>query len=400
MKIARTLNIFLLVLVFLLATQNSYSQTVNELKNKKVEIEKEISSINNLIVKTEKETKTSISNIQLTKRKIDLKQQYIKQLEEEEGIIQEKINSKKHNIDSLRRLSEAIKLEYAKVIIYSQKNKEKSNVLLLVFSSKDFNQAYKRLKFFQQLLKYKSQQVIKYKIVISNLKSESDLLNENVQELSRNQKEKTNEINNLRNVQNTYKQKVEKLSKKKKELLAELEKQKSVSLKLNNEIKRLIEEETRKARENVSTRKNVNLTALSANFRENVGKLSLPVEKGIITGVYGEAFHPVLKDVKVKNNGIDITVSEKSYVYSVFKGEVRKIFKVPGSNLAVIVRHGNYLTVYSNLTTVNVNAGQDLQAFEKIGEISIPRGENSNILHFELWNENKTEDPLKWIKVR
>jgi len=396
-KFQRSLLIVFLAFVF---NYIGYSQSINELKNRKADIEKEISSINGLISKTETETKNSLSNIKLTKRKIDLKEQYIKQLEEEEEIIQKQINSKKQNIDSLKVLTESIKREYARIIVYTQKNKEKNNILLLVFSSKDFNQAYKRIKFFQQLLKYKTLQVVKYKHVISNLKTESEILNENVVQLSLKQKEKSNEINGLKQIQKSYKSKVEILSRRKKELYSELEKQKAVSLKLNNEIKRLIEEEAKKAREEINSQKRIDLSSLSATFKENVGKLALPVEKGIITGVYGEAFHPVLKDVKVKNNGIDITVSGKTSVYSIFKGEVRKIFKVPGSNLAIIIRHGNYLTVYSNLTTINVSVGQELKVYERIGEIGIPKGENSNVLHFELWNENKTEDPLKWIKTK
>eukprot|EP00825_Cyclidium_porcatum_P027039 TRINITY_DN2905_c0_g1_i2.p1 TRINITY_DN2905_c0_g1~~TRINITY_DN2905_c0_g1_i2.p1 ORF type:complete len:157 (+),score=30.14 TRINITY_DN2905_c0_g1_i2:76-546(+) len=93
-----------------------------------------------------------------------------------------------------------------------------------------------------------------------------------------------------------------------------------------------------------------------------------------------------------------ITVSSNSQVFSIFKGEVRKVIKIMGSNLAVLVRHGNYLSVYSNLTVVNVSVGQELTSYQKIGEINLQKGEETAILHFELWNENKTEDPSKWFK--
>lgn len=387
------------LLLFLAIICNSvYSQTLNQLKQKKAEIEKEITSINTLIDKTETETKTSLSNIQLTRRKIELKNKLIKQIEEEEKEIQLQINSKQTNIDSLKALSESIKNEYRRIIIFSSKNKDKTNILLLIFSSSDFNQAYKRLKFYQQLLRYKEQQVERYKFTISNLRSETEKLNENVMLLSKKQKEKLDEIKSLKNTNKTYQDKIVLLSKKKKELYADLEEQKKVSSKINFEIKRVIEEEARKAREETNLTKRTNYTNLNANFKDNIGKFSLPVEKGMITGVYGESFHPVLKGIKVKNNGIDITITTKSNVYSIFKGEVRTIFKLPGSNLALIVRHGNFLTVYANLTVVNVSVGQELQTNQKIGEIGIPKGEQSNILHFELWNESKTEDPLKWIR--
>lgn len=387
-----------LILCLSLFFVSTYSQNINELKQKKSEIEKEISSINTLINKTDKEEESSISNIKLAKRKIDLKNKYIKQIEEEENLIQSQINIRNLNIDSLKNLTESIKNEYKRIIIYSSKNKEKNNILLLIFSSKDFNQAYKRIKVYQQLLSYKSQQVEKYRLTIRSLNNETDKLNENVNQLSKKQKEKLSEITNLKSEQQNYQHKVIILGKKKKELYAELEKQKEVSIKINKEIKKLIEEEARRVREESKNKNNKLTSSYGASFKENIGKFTLPVENGIITGSYGESFHPVLKEVKVKNNGIDISISNKSSVYSIFKGEVRTIFKVPGSSLAMIIRHGNYLTVYSNLSMVNVSVGQEVNTYQKIGEIGIPKGENTNVLHFELWNENKTEDPLKWIK--
>ena len=275
---------------------------------------------------------------------------------------------------------------------------DKNRLLLLIFSSKDFNQAYKRIKFCNQLFEFKRYQVNRLKLVIEEIKSEKEKLNGNIESLNQKQKEKSKEIDNLKVDQKKNEQRIKNLTKQKSELLKELEKQKRISDKLTDEIKRLIEEEARKiTKEKNSQKRNINL-ALSNNFKENSGKFLLPVENGIITGTYGESFHPVLKDIKIKNNGIDITISQKSDVYAVFKGEVRKIFKVPGSNLAIIIRHGNYLTVYSNLSVIVVNVGQTVETNQKIGEINIQKNEERNILHFELWNESKTEDPLKWIR--
>ena len=195
-----------------------------------------------------------------------------------------------------------------------------------------------------------------------------------------------------------YLQKVNILNSKKKELLAELEEQKKVTRKINEEIKRIIEEEAKKESGRLKNTNDNAKTLLSNNFKDNIGKFKLPVNNGIITGNYGESFHPILKEVKIKNNGVDITLSQKSDVYTIFKGEVRKIFRIPGSNLAIIIRHGKYLSVYSNLSVINVNVGQELNSYQKIGEINLQKGEETAILHFELWNETKTEDPAKWFK--
>ncbi len=393
-------SIFFIVFISVITVHSSsLAQTINELKDKKKRIEKEIESITNMIEKTEKESKTSITNISLTKRKIDLKTNLIKQLEAESEELQNKINLRKEKIDSLNRRVGIIREEYKRIIIYTHINQSKTNLLIQILSSKDFNQAYKRLKFYQQLLTYKQQTVESYKANIKKVKDENKTLSENVSQLNTKQNQKENEINKLKDDEVLFKRKVEKLNKKKTELSLELNEQKKVSIKLNETIKKLIEDEARKDAENLKKTSKSSNTLLSSNFKENKGKFRLPVDNGIITQFYGESFHPILKEVKIKNNGIDISVSKESNVYSIFKGEVRKVFKIPGSNLAVIIRHGSFLTVYSNLSTVNVSVGQEVNSLNKIGEINLQKGEETAILHFELWNENKTEDPVKWINM-
>jgi murein hydrolase activator len=377
-----------------------YTQQINELKEKKKQIEKEIESINELISKTDKESKNSISNVKLTKRKIELKNSLIKQIDNESEQLKYQISSRKRKIDSLYCQIDIIKNDYRKLIIYTQKTKSKNNLLLLLLSSKDFNQAYKRIKFYQQIFKFKTQIVDRFNSTIITIRDENSKLTDNINLLSKRQNEKIGELQNLKIDEKIFVQKVKILSNKRKELLGELEEQKRVTKKINSEIERLIEEEARKEAE-ISRNKNKNndntKILLSNNFKDNIGKFKLPVNNGIITGNYGESFHPVLKEIKVKNNGVDITLPKKSDVFSIYKGEVKKIFKLPGSSLAIIIRHGRYLSVYSNLSTINVNVGQNVNSYQKIGEINLQKGEETAILHFELWNETKTEDPAKWF---
>lgn len=387
-----------LVLVILLVVNNLYSQQINELSKKKKEIEKEIDAISSLLVKTEKESKNSINGVRLTKKKIELKTSLIKQIDNESDQLKDKIYLQKEKIDSLNQQIGFIKNDYKRIILFNQNSRNKNVLLLLIFTAKDFNQAYKRIKYYQQIFNYKKKLVSRYYNTITVIKEENDKLSDNLNQLSKKQTEKEHEVVELKKEEGSYLQKINELSKKKTELLNELEEQKKISRKINDEIKRLIEEEAKREAEN----KNVNTQEirllLSNNFKDNIGKFNLPVKDGIITGNYGESFHPVLKEVKIKNNGIDITLSQKSDVFSLFKGEVRKIFKVPGSNLAIIIRHGRYLTVYTNLTKINVAIGQEINTYQKIGEISLQKGEETSILHFELWNENKTEDPSKWFR--
>jgi len=393
-------SIFFTLFIFLIVFQSSsLAQTINELKDKKKRIEKEIESIANMIEKTERESKTSTTNISLTKRKIDLKTNLIKQLESETNELENKISLRKQKIDSLNKRISIIREEYKRIIIYTHINQSRTNLLIQILASKDFNQAYKRLKFYQQLLVYKQQTISSYISNIHKVKEENKILGENISQLNTKQNEKEQEVKKLKSDEIIFKNKVEKLNKKKKELLVELNEQKKISVKLNEAIKILIEEEARKDAENSKKSLKSSNFLLSSNFKENKGKFRLPVDNGIIIQFYGESFHPILKEVKIKNNGIDISVSKESNVYSIFKGEVRKVFKIPGSNLAVIIRHGSFLTVYSNLSIVNVSVGQEVNSLYKIGEINLQKGEETAILHFELWNENKTEDPAKWINI-
>ncbi len=389
-----------LYFLLLFATIVVNAQQLNELKEKKKLIEKDIDNITNLITKTEKESTTSLTNIKLTKKRIDLKNSLIKQIDNEADDVKSKIKVRKDNIDSLRYRITIIKEEYKRIIIYSQRSSLRNNLLLQIFSAEDFNQAYKRIKFYQQVLSYKQQIVDQYKKSIKQIKDETILLNENINQLTKKQIEKEKEVSELKQDEINFNRKIKLLSQKKKHLLADLENQKGVSKRLNDEIRKLIEDETRKELENQKKSKgnSINILTLSNNFKENIGKFNLPVQNGIITGVYGESFHPILKEVKLKNNGVDITISSNSQVSSIFKGEVRKIFRIPGSNLAVLVRHGNFLSVYSNLSIVNVSVGQELSSYQKLGEINLQKGEETAILHFEIWNENKTEDPIKWFK--
>ncbi len=387
-----------LILVFLLVVNNLYSQQINELSKKKKEIEKQIDAISNLLVKTEKESKNSLNGVRLTKKKIELKNSLIKQIDNESDQLKEKIYLQKEKIDSLNQQIGLIKNDYKRIILFNQNSRNKNVLLLLILTAKDFNQGYKRIKYYKQIFNYKKKLVSRYNKTINVIKEENEKLSNNLNMLYKKQTEKEYEVIALKKEEGSYFQKINELSKKKTELLIELEEQKKISKKINDEIKRLIEEEARREAENKNVNRQETRVLLSNNFKDNIGKFNLPVNGGIVTGNYGESFHPILKEVKIKNNGIDITLSQKTDVFSIFKGEVRKIFKVPGSNLAIIIRHGRYLTVYTNLTKINVAVGQEINSYQKIGEISLQKGEETSILHFELWNENKTEDPLKWFR--
>ena len=190
---------------------------------------------------------------------------------------------------------------------------------------------------------------------------------------------------------------------KEKELGKKLESQRKAEVRLQQEIERVISEEAKKVNRKSSNEKGFALTSeeklLSGDFSNNRGKFPWPVQRGLITDHFGEHPHAVLKYVVVRNAGVDITTQANAKARAIFKGEVTKIVAIPGGNIAVIIRHGNYLTVYSNLSEVFVKAGQQVDSKEEIGSIFTDLSDdNKTVLKFQLWRENTKLDPEEWLK--
>ena len=137
---------------------------------------------------------------------------------------------------------------------------------------------------------------------------------------------------------------------------------------------------------------------IAINFSSNKGKLPWPTERGIIVEKFGEHKHPVLKNVKISNNGIDIATIERGEIRAIFDGEVRKIVAIKGANSTVLIRHGNFFTVYQNLIEVNVKKGEKVKTKQKIGIVySNSDSERDNVVHLEIWENNVKMNPEAWI---
>jgi septal ring factor EnvC (AmiA/AmiB activator) len=197
---------------------------------------------------------------------------------------------------------------------------------------------------------------------------------------------------------------VTQLSKKEKDLQASLKEKEAAAKKLQKEIERIIAEEIRKAseRENTEQVGGFSLTseevALSGDFSNNMGKLPWPVDWGVVSSTFGEHPHPVLTKVKVKNNGIDILTKQGAQARSVFNGTVTRVLSVPNNNNVVIIRHGEYLTVYSNLDQVVVKQGEQVKTGQVIGTVFTNPDEARTEIHFEVWQSKTLLDPGEWLR--
>jgi septal ring factor EnvC (AmiA/AmiB activator) len=185
------------------------------------------------------------------------------------------------------------------------------------------------------------------------------------------------------------------LGNKEKQLRKELEEKRRIAKRIDAEITRIIEEERKRALKSSMTPEQ---KLIGDSFQENKGRLPWPVERGIVTSHFGVHQHPVLKYVTEENKGIEITSNGKITARSVFKGEVSAISAISGANITVIIRHGNYLTVYSNLINVKVKKGDKVETKQEVGEVyADPRADNNCILKFMIFEQKNAMDPEQWI---
>jgi murein hydrolase activator len=284
-------------------------------------------------------------------------------------------------------------------VINSYKSRKGNPELVYILSAEDFNQGYKRLKYLQQVTKFRRREAeiileLKDQIEKSKQKLQADLnkisdlelKEENQKELLQKEKTKKETI-------------VKSLSRKEKQLAKDLEEKRKIAKKIENEIVRLIEEERKKKTTSIVTAEQ---KLIGENFLDNKGRLPWPVDQGIVTSHFGVQKHPEFKYLTEDNIGIEITSSGKVTARAVFKGEVAKVFSIPGANMTVIVRHGKFLSVYANLVNVKVKAGDSIEVKQNIGEVYSDTNENSNsVLKFMIFeNEMKYLDPELWLSKK
>lgn len=385
------------------ASVESFGQSLTELRKQKEKMAAEIEYINNLLKETNENAKSSLNRLAVLEKQIKLQDKLIENINHEIDYLESSIKVSSHKVDSLTSELQIVKENYALLVRYARRNQNNTNQLFFLLSSDDFNQAYKRFIYLRQYADYRRQQVKRITEVKNSLYSQiTDFNNrkDEKQNLLVSKINQTKKIEQQKVQQNEY---YTQLQQTEKELKKKLENQRKSEIRLQLEIEKAIAEEAKKAtRKSSKEPGGVALTkeekALSGDFSNNQGRFPWPVQHGLITDRFGEHPHPVLKYVMVRNSGIDITTQANEKARSIFKGEVSKVISMPGGSLAVIIRHGNYLTVYSNLSEVYVKAGQKVDTKEEIGKIFTDKeDDNKTVLKFQLWRDITKLDPEEWI---
>lgn len=371
-----------------------FSQTKAELEEKRKKALEEISYVDNLLKTTEKQKSESMNAVKIIGKKLSLRESVILNMRQEIDLLNERIDLNTTAIDLMEGDLVMLKQDYARAVINSYKQKKGNPDIVYVLSARDFNQGYKRIKYLQQVTKFRrreSEIILELKGQIETSKSKllADL--SKVSDL-KSREELQKEL--LQNEQNKKQKMVKSLGSKGKVLQKELEEKKRIARKIEEEIARLIEEERKKAVKSVNTPEQ---KLIGDNFAVNKGKLPWPVERGVISSHFGVQNHPVLKYVTENNIGIEITSSEKTMARCVFQGEVALISAIKGANMTVIIRHGKYLSVYTNLINVKVKKGDKVVTKQELGEVYSDPGSNGNCVLKFMILETKYLDPELWI---
>jgi len=381
---------------------NAFGQSLEELRKQKEKTTSEIEYINNLLKETNNHAKASLNRLVVLERQIKLQDRLINNITGEIGYLDAAIQQNLKRIDSLSQELQSVKQKYAGMIKYAYRNQNSDNQLLFLLSSQDFNQAYKRFIYLRQYADYRRKQaerIVEFKNSISAQLAEFNKRKEEKQNLLVSKVNQTKIIEKQKTAQNDV---YSELKQKEKDLKKKLDSQRKAALRLEQEIDRAISDEAKKTNRKSSKEPGFALTSeekvLSGDFSKNRGKFPWPVQRGLITDHFGEHPHAVLKYVVVNNAGIDITTQANARARAIFKGEVTKVLAIPGGNMAVIIRHGNYLSVYSNLGEVFVKAGQQVEIKEEIGRVFTDESEdNKTVLKFQIRHENTKLDPEDWL---
>lgn len=399
-----TITVLCMMLVISLAIP-AVAQNKNELVNRKKKLQREIRLTNKLLKETRKNKDLSVDELLKLKSKINSRSNLIVAMNSEMRLINKEITDNKIEIVALEEGLIALRSEYSKIIYYAFKHRSSYDKIMFIFASEDINQAYKRLKYIQQYSEYRKGQAIEILKTKEKLALKISALNQTNEDKWILVSLEKQEQQNLTIEKQEQEHIVQKLQGKEQELKDKLKKKEQAKRKLQKAIQRIIESEIRKARE--AAKKAGNKTKgfpmtpealkLSNSFASNKGKLPWPVAQGVITAQFGKHPHPVLDGIIINNNGIDISTTKGANARAIFNGVVSSVAIIPGEGKVVMVRHGEYLTVYSYMSKVFVNKGDKINLKQDLGVLVNEAGKSKTQVHIEIWKGMTKLNPKYWI---
>lgn len=387
------------------------SNKKKQLQKQKAGIEKDIANTSALIKETQKNSKKTTQQIKLIESQILNYEDLISKTGAEMELLEQEIGSRKEKIGSLSKELNTLKSQYARMVYFAYLTRKPANRLIYLFSSRSLMMAWRRMNYFKEYSAIRKNQVKRITETRSEIETAlsqlEEMRNEKLSLKSDQEKQKS-----ALDSQKKEKDKVVKdLKKQESKLRADLKKKQKEANEIQRQIQKMIEAEIEASKKKTNTVKANNSTGttkpntyqmtpeearISNTFEGNKGKIPWPVAQGTITGRFGEHPHPVLPDIKVKNNGIDISAPKGSSARAVFEGTVSAVITAPNGTTMIMVRHGEYLSVYSNISAAAVKKGSSVSSKQNLGAIATDE-EGAIVLHFEIWKEKVPQNPESWI---
>jgi len=373
-------------------------QTKDELQQQKQKAFTELKLARELMERTSEKRSSSVQQYRILQKGINARASLISTLEQEVDIIDRDIAELNAQISKLEAETKKNKEEYARLVYYAYRNHTDYEKLMYILAGASISQTYQRFKYLKYISEYR---VLKAREIESTMVE----LDQREQELTKlkNDKlalleEKENEQETLVRQRSQRSRMIDNLKKEERRLKKEIKDKERITKELESKIREIIEEEARRLNSrNIYAALTPEQELLGKDFRKNRGKLPWPVDKGIVTVGYGNHEVPGLRGSSVKNNGIDISSTPGTMVRAVFEGEVTKVFAILGANYTVLIRHGEYLSVYQNLINVRVKTGDKVATKEVIGEAFSDENEKVAEVHFEVWQERDILNPEMWL---
>ncbi len=409
-----------LLFVFLICSTLLFGQKKSaQLQDEQGKLEKRLSSTKSLLEKAKKNKETSLTELKLIESQVRDREQLVQNMDNQIRGAELTISAKGNQIKFLKERLVKLKTAYKKLLIYAYKHRSKKGKMMFIFSSANYFEAVKRTNYLKHIAEIQQKQ---FKVILQNQKA----IGEEIQNISTEKQNKEKlmlqKIDEKAKIESNKADKQVALAKFQKDetkLIADMKTQERQREDLKRKIKKAIEKEiadaeakakkeqqkavsaskttstkgtatattsgtTTVAKKEVVITETKESIALGNSFESNKGKLPWPVAKGSITEGYGKNAHPTLENVFTNNNGIDIGAPKSSQVRAVFEGEVSSVLSIPGAGKVVIIKHGSYRTVYSNLSEVYVSVGSKISTKQSIGSLLISDGESLSTAHFEI----------------
>lgn len=398
---------FLFFSVFLLSTTRCFAQNgkQKELEARRTELRREIRKINSLVSSNKSKEKSQVSLIEDLNYKVGVRRNLIKVTNQQANLLTREINNNQKQITTLRDELKRLKTNYANMIVKSYKNKNTQSKVMFLLSANNFKQAYKRIQYLNQYADYQKQQGENIKVKTQELQASNTLLLAQKEEKEKLIGENKIIQNELEVEQEQHKSIMNSIKKDLKKYTAQIKQKQKEANKIDREIDKIIRDAIAKSNVKKGKTKSKSSSfaltaeakALAKDFLGSKGKLPWPVEKGIVKVRYGKQPSPIDKSIVINSNGVRISTEKGAKVRAVFKGEVFKIIKQKRSNPAVLIKHGNYITVYKNLGKLFVEVGDIVATKQEIGEVFTNQRTGESTLRFSVYKDIKTQNPSAWI---